>query len=245
MAMTEKSLLLNPNSPGAWQANAVAHACCGETESALDRAERARRHNPLDPLAWFYSSIIGFIYFWAGHYEEAARAIEEILKKQPNFPPALRMQIATYGLLGRTAEGTRASSGCSRSTRARPWLRSEASSRSFSAGIPPRSRTCSRECVCRDCPKRRDAGQRRRPCLRVPPGVCCSRQRALRSGDESFSPLAYRAMPDQLPTGCATRVSTSAAAIALYSHAGRAADRLSGVLPTRPRLRAVPRSTAS
>jgi tetratricopeptide (TPR) repeat protein len=105
MAMTEKSLLLNPNSPGAWQANAVAHACCGETESALDRAERARRHNPLDPLAWFYSSIIGFIYFWAGHYEEAARAIEEILKKQPNFPPALRMQIATYGLLGRTAEG--------------------------------------------------------------------------------------------------------------------------------------------
>jgi tetratricopeptide (TPR) repeat protein len=229
MAMTEKSLLLNPNSPGAWQANAVAHACCGETESALDRAERARRHNPLDPLAWFYSSIIGFIYFWAGHYEEAARAIEEILKKQPNFPPALRMQIATYGLLGRTAEGTRASSGCSRSTRARPWLRSEASSRSFSAGIPPRSRTCSRECVCRDCPKRR-----RGPAAQ-----------ALRSGDESFSPLAYRAMPDQLPTGCATRVSTSAAAIALYSHAGRAADRLSGVLPTRPRLRAVPRSTAS
>jgi TolB-like protein len=105
IAMTEKSLLLNPNSPGAWQASAAAHACCGDTSTALDHAERARRHSPLDPLSSFYSSISSFIYFWAGRYEEAADAIEEILKRQPNFPPALRMQIATYGILGRVKEG--------------------------------------------------------------------------------------------------------------------------------------------
>ena len=105
IAMTEKSLLLNPNSPGAWQASAAAHACRGDTNTALDHAERARRHSPLDPLASFYSSISGFIYFWAGRYDEAAAAIDEILRRQPGFPPALRMQIATYGILGRAEEG--------------------------------------------------------------------------------------------------------------------------------------------
>jgi tetratricopeptide (TPR) repeat protein len=105
IAMTEKSLMLNPNSPGAWQASAAAHACRGHTDTALDHAERARRHSPLDPLSSFYSSISGFIYFWAGRYEEAANAIDEILKTQPKFPPALRMQIATYGILGRAIEG--------------------------------------------------------------------------------------------------------------------------------------------
>ena len=105
IAMTEKSLLLNPNSPGAWQASAAAHACRGDTNTALDHAERARRHSPFDPLASFYSSISGFVYFWAGRYKEAAIAIDEILRTQPNFPPALRMQIATYGILGRAKEG--------------------------------------------------------------------------------------------------------------------------------------------
>jgi tetratricopeptide (TPR) repeat protein len=105
IAMTQRSLLLNPNSPGAWQASAAAHACRGDTDTALDHAERARRHSPLDPLSSFYSSISGFIYFWAGRYEEAAYAIDEILRTQPSFPPALRMQIATYGILGRTKEG--------------------------------------------------------------------------------------------------------------------------------------------
>jgi tetratricopeptide (TPR) repeat protein len=105
LAMSEQSLLLNANSPGAWQASAVVHACYGNTEVALDHAERARHHSPRDPLAGFYSSIIGFVYFWAGRYEEAAEAIDVVLRKKPDFPPALRMQIATYGLLGRLDAG--------------------------------------------------------------------------------------------------------------------------------------------
>ena len=105
VSMTEKSLLLNPNSPGAWQASAVAHACHGDTTTALEHAERGRQHSPFDPLALFYSSISSFMYFWAGRYEEATDAIENVLRKQPNFPPALRMQIAAYGIQGRSEEG--------------------------------------------------------------------------------------------------------------------------------------------
>jgi TolB-like protein len=105
LALIDKSLSLNPNSPGAWQASAVVHAFRGESDLALEHAAQARRHSPLDPLAIWFSSIIGFIYFFAERYEEAATAIEEVLKKEPNFPPALRMQMATYGLLGRIDEG--------------------------------------------------------------------------------------------------------------------------------------------
>jgi TolB-like protein/DNA-binding CsgD family transcriptional regulator len=105
IALVDKSISLNPNSPSAWTTSGIVRSLARDTDLALDHAARARRHNPLDPLANFYSNTAAFANFWAGRYVEAEKIIDQVLTREPGFPPALRLKLAICGLAGRTAEG--------------------------------------------------------------------------------------------------------------------------------------------
>jgi TolB-like protein/DNA-binding CsgD family transcriptional regulator/Flp pilus assembly protein TadD len=105
LALIEKSLSLNPNSANAWWVRGVLHEFHGDIEIALEDLARARRLNPLDPMARSHWIAIAIAHFLAGRYEEANAAADRSLNELPNFPPALRLKIAISGLLGRLEEG--------------------------------------------------------------------------------------------------------------------------------------------
>ena len=101
----EKAISLNPNSPNAWFVSGAIHAYLQDATTALQHLARARRLNPFERLAhaWWLGTALA--YFFAGSYEESGKAAEKSLIEYAGFPPALRIKIATCGLLGRTGEG--------------------------------------------------------------------------------------------------------------------------------------------
>jgi TolB-like protein len=105
MDLIDRSTTLNPNSSGAWWVSCMIHAFLTQFDMALEHASRAQRLNPLDPLKSTHSTVVALVHFFAGRYEEAARAASQVLRKEESFPPALRAMAAACGHLGRLEEG--------------------------------------------------------------------------------------------------------------------------------------------
>jgi TolB-like protein len=101
----DKSTALNPNSPSAWWTGCLIRAFLGKSEQALENAARASRLDPLDPLSSTHSTGAGLAHFFAGRYEHAASMADQVLAKEPAFPPALRLKVAACGRLGRIDDG--------------------------------------------------------------------------------------------------------------------------------------------
>jgi tetratricopeptide (TPR) repeat protein len=100
-ASAEKAISLNYNSPNAWWASGLTQMLRGDFQTALDHAGRARRLNPFDALTHDYWMVTAFTHFFAGNFEEAARAADRSLAEKGTFAPALRMKIAVAGILER------------------------------------------------------------------------------------------------------------------------------------------------
>ncbi len=105
LALIQRSLALNPNSANAWMGSGFVHAYLGDTEAAIAHLERSARLSPLDPLAYATWQAFAVAHFMAGRYEEASAWCDRALHDAPNYPPALRMKVATCGLLGRLDDG--------------------------------------------------------------------------------------------------------------------------------------------
>jgi TolB-like protein len=95
----DRSLALNPNSPSAWWTSVLVRAFSGAADTALEHATRAQRLDPLDPLSGTHKTATGVAHFFAGRYQEAAAVAEQVLKREPSFPPALRLRVAASGRL--------------------------------------------------------------------------------------------------------------------------------------------------
>jgi TolB-like protein/DNA-binding CsgD family transcriptional regulator len=104
-SVIKKALSLNMNSPNAWWVSGAVHNFLGQYETALEHAAHARRLSPLEPLAINYWMPTALANFFIGRYEEARDAADRALGEHIDFPPALRVKIASCGLLGRIEEG--------------------------------------------------------------------------------------------------------------------------------------------
>jgi TolB-like protein len=105
LVLTKKAISLNPNSPNAWWVSGTAHYFSDYPGVALEHGARARRLSPVDPMAYNHWLSTAMAHFFAGQYQEAADAADKSLAEHTNFPPALRLKVATSGLLGRIEEG--------------------------------------------------------------------------------------------------------------------------------------------
>jgi TolB-like protein/DNA-binding SARP family transcriptional activator len=106
IALTDKSISLNPNSASAWMTAGTVRAYYGDSARALECLDEARRLNPLDPLPQYTWIGIALAHFFAGRYEEALMATNKALHAQANYAPALRMGAVICGLLGRVSDGS-------------------------------------------------------------------------------------------------------------------------------------------
>lgn len=105
LSVIKKAISLNPNSPNAWWVSGAVHNFLGEYETALEHAARARRLSPREPLAFIHWMPTALANFFAGRYREAMDAADKSLSEYADYPPALRVKIATCGLLGHIEEG--------------------------------------------------------------------------------------------------------------------------------------------
>jgi len=103
-ALLERSLDLNPNSANAWIASCLIQTYLGQSETAIEHFERARRLNPLDLSQHVHWNTVVWAYLIAERYEEAGDAAEKTLRVQPDYLPGLRLSAGISALLGRHDE---------------------------------------------------------------------------------------------------------------------------------------------
>ncbi|MDN8616076.1 adenylate/guanylate cyclase domain-containing protein [Variovorax ginsengisoli] len=87
---------MNPSEGLAWLFSGVIHAFLGDSEMALASGHRALALSPLDPLRYYYESLMGSCEFSAGHYAEAIRWCESSRKRNRQHLSTLRVLIAAY-----------------------------------------------------------------------------------------------------------------------------------------------------
>jgi len=103
--LVDRAISLNPNSPNAWWVSGSVRNHLGEYEIALEHLARARRLSPLEPLAFLHWLATAVGHFFAGRYQEALDAADRSLSERADYPSALRVKIASCGLLDRIVEG--------------------------------------------------------------------------------------------------------------------------------------------
>jgi len=108
LALSEKSLALNPNSAEALIRNGWNHVWMRKFDVAIGRFERARR---LSPLARFSHGLLAGLataYMGLGHYERAIAFCRESLSQNPQFVGSYRLLAACCAHLGRVDEARKA-----------------------------------------------------------------------------------------------------------------------------------------
>jgi adenylate cyclase len=105
---------LNPSEGFAWLFLAVQLAFKGESSEALEAAQRALSLSPLDPLRYYYESLMGSCEFSAGHYEEAIRWCEASRRRNRQHLSTLRVLIAANVALSRGEQARRVASDLTR-----------------------------------------------------------------------------------------------------------------------------------
>jgi adenylate cyclase len=83
-AHIDRALVLNPNLAAAWSASGWSRIFLGEPADAIEHFARAMRLSPLDPLAYFAYTGMGFARLFGGHYDEAASWARKASHEQPN-----------------------------------------------------------------------------------------------------------------------------------------------------------------
>lgn len=106
--LVDQSLAINPNCVNALVASCFILSHLGDCDAAIERFLLAQQLNSLDTsqhLPWHAGATA---YFIAGRYEEADFATDNALAQIPSYPGALRMKVATAGLLGKVGEARQA-----------------------------------------------------------------------------------------------------------------------------------------
>ena len=91
----------------------------GNVDSAIEHFTSAIRLSPLDPRLFLLQAGMAYGHFFAGRYEESLSWATSAIQRQPNFPAAQRMVVASLAMAGRIAEARRA---CDAVLKAEPTL---------------------------------------------------------------------------------------------------------------------------
>src|SRR4029450_10076172 len=100
-AVIDRALTLNSNSAQAWMASGWVQSILNRPDPAIQSLHRAMRLSPLDPLGYMFKAALAFAYTVAGRYEEALEWVDQSLREQEKFVPAIRYKTALCGHLGR------------------------------------------------------------------------------------------------------------------------------------------------
>lgn len=101
VARLRHACAINPNEGFAWLFLGVMSAFAGESALGLEAAHRAIGLSPLDPLRYYYESLVGSCEYGAGNFEEAIRWCEASRRRNRQHLSTLRILIAAYAALGR------------------------------------------------------------------------------------------------------------------------------------------------
>jgi TolB-like protein len=101
LLLIDRALELDQNLAVAWQRSGWVRGYAGDPDGAIASLNKAIRLNPLDPRMFLTQSAMAFAHFIAGRDREAADWAARALRVKPNWPPALRVAIASNAMLGR------------------------------------------------------------------------------------------------------------------------------------------------
>jgi TolB-like protein len=104
LALLERSLSIDPNSPRAWNTSALIHCFVGDSETARKHAEHAIRISPRNPTHWVSYTHIAEASLQDMRYQEAADAAKKALQFNNYMVPAHLILAASCAHLGRLAE---------------------------------------------------------------------------------------------------------------------------------------------
>jgi tetratricopeptide (TPR) repeat protein len=107
-AFIDQALILNPNLAVGWLLSGWVNLWLGKPEVQIERATRAIRLSPLDPLTSLAFTMIGAGHFFVGRYDEASSWAEKALREQPNWAAAARIAAASNALAGRLDQAQKA-----------------------------------------------------------------------------------------------------------------------------------------
>jgi adenylate cyclase len=94
----------------AWCSRGWVQCMLGEPDAAIESLQRGLRLSPLDPSAWLFRNWLALANLAAGRYEDAMKWVDQSMREQPRYTPALRTKVVLCARLGLIAE-------------ARDWLR--------------------------------------------------------------------------------------------------------------------------
>ena len=99
-ALIDRALVLNPNLAAAWIFSGWVKAWFGEPEVAIERATRAMRLSPHDPLTFVVQAAIAAAHFFAGRYAEALSWAELSAREQQDYTFSTSVAAASAAVLG-------------------------------------------------------------------------------------------------------------------------------------------------
>jgi len=106
IAEAQRAIALDPNDADSYVALAGALSLAGRADEALGWVERAMRLNPHYPSYYLYQ--LGLARFGMEQFDKAAISLEKATALNPDDRWSYRLLLATYGLLGRSDDATRA-----------------------------------------------------------------------------------------------------------------------------------------
>ncbi len=97
---------INPSEGFGWLFYAVAKAFEGTSDEALEAGHRALSLSPIDPLRYYYESLMGSCEFGAGNFAEAICWCEASRRRNRQHLSTLRILIAAYAATGQPEQAS-------------------------------------------------------------------------------------------------------------------------------------------
>jgi adenylate cyclase len=92
-----------------WNLSSWVKVWGGEPEASIERATRAMRLSPLDPLKYNMETVMAHAHFIAGRYDEATASAERAVRQQPaEYVSAVRILTASSAFAGRQSDAEKA-----------------------------------------------------------------------------------------------------------------------------------------
>ena len=114
-----RAVALDPNLAAARYWYGWTQIYLGNVDAAIEQFKSGIRLSPLDPRLFLSQGGMAYAHFLAGRYEESLSWAASAIQRQPNFPGAQRMVMASLAMTGRIAEARRA---CDAVLQAEPTL---------------------------------------------------------------------------------------------------------------------------
>lgn len=107
-ALTARAVALDPNLVLARLCAGWSQLYLGNADAAMEQFSTAVRLSPIDPHLFMPQTGIAYAHFFAGRYEESLSWATRASHRQPNYPSARRMIMASLAMTGHTVEACRA-----------------------------------------------------------------------------------------------------------------------------------------